>query len=170
MSKWYRLDIFKNVTGPHPLAGIRQLAQAGRNFWVLGSEDQEWRPVEQVPGLAPGNGNVGLNPAEESHAQTLKRCIDELIGLCKGIMADGRVDPDEVEFLHSWLDENRQVVGLWPANVLAERLKQIYSDGVIDEEEQIALAHLLAKLTGVAPGVSDAQAMATRLPVASQSC
>ena len=165
MSKWYRLDVLRNVTGPHPLSGIRQLAEAGWNFWVVGAEDEEWRPVDQVPELAPENGNGELNLAEEGHAQYLKRCIDELIGLCKGIVADGRVDPNEVEFLHSWLEENRQVVELWPANVLAERLKQIYADGVIDEEEQLALAHLLAKLTGVVPGVSDAQAMATRLPV-----
>lgn len=165
MIKWYKLDILKNVTGPHAASGIRQFAEAGRNFWVAGPEEESWQPVDAVPHLIPVDGAGALHEGKGSHAQYLKRCIDELIGLCKGIVADGRVDPNEVKFLRSWLENNRQVVGLWPANVLAERLAQIYADGVVDEEEQLALAHLLSKLTGVVPGVADAQAMATRLPV-----
>lgn len=165
MTKWYKLDILCNVTGPHAMEGIRQLAEAGRNFWVKGPEDSEWQPVDAHPDLAALDSNEGGGLTGESQAQYLKRCIDELIGLCKGIVADGRVDPEEVDFLQSWLENNQQVVAMWPANVLAERLRQIYSDGVIDEEEQIGMTQLLAKLTGVVPGVADAQAMATRLPV-----
>lgn len=36
------------------------------------------------------------------------RQIDTLIGLSKGLIADGKVDQSEAEFLHSWLIQSRQ--------------------------------------------------------------
>ena len=36
------------------------------------------------------------------------RQIDTLIGLSKGLIADGKVDQSEAEFLYSWLIQSRQ--------------------------------------------------------------
>ncbi|WIG54912.1 MAG: hypothetical protein OJF61_000698 [Rhodanobacteraceae bacterium] len=36
------------------------------------------------------------------------RQIDTLIGISKGIIADGKVDQSEAEFLMSWLVQSRQ--------------------------------------------------------------
>ena len=42
---------------------------------------------------------------------------------------------------------------------------KIFSDGVVDEQEQEELTRLLARFTGGTPGVSDAEPLATRLPL-----
>ncbi len=54
---------------------------------------------------------------------------------------------------------------IWPANVLQERITRIFEDGVVDQQEQMDLERLLTRLTGVSSTVSDAEFLATRLPV-----
>ncbi|HAW32731.1 MAG TPA: hypothetical protein DCY03_32270, partial [Planctomycetaceae bacterium] len=64
----------------------------------------------------------------DAHGQPLSRTfnaarlndrkIDELIGLCKGVLADGEVTQFEVEFLQNWLRNNQEISEHWPANVL----------------------------------------------------
>ena len=38
------------------------------------------------------------------------RQIDTLLGLSKGLLADGKVDPSEAEFLQTWLVQSRQTI------------------------------------------------------------
>ena len=40
------------------------------------------------------------------HPEVAERQIDTLIGLCKGVVADGVVNQDEAEFLRDWLAAN----------------------------------------------------------------
>lgn len=81
-----------------------------------------------------------------------RRSVDELIGLCKGIQADGIVHPDEADFLSKWLESSHEVIDLWPANILAERIEKIFKDGRVDEEERKELFNLLSEVTGYKPG------------------
>lgn len=76
------------------------------------------------------------------------RVIDELIGLCKGVIADGVVSQPEAEFLQQWLRDNRQVSDTWPANMLYRRIGEFLADDVLDPEEQAELLTLLQDLTG----------------------
>lgn len=80
------------------------------------------------------------------------RTIDELIGLCKGIQADGVVNVLEAQFLANWLGKSRKIIDVWPANILAQRIKKIMVDGVIDDEEKKDLFTLLTQITGSRPG------------------
>ena len=36
-----------------------------------------------------------------------ERQVDELIGMCKGILADGVLNAEEAQFLADWLETNR---------------------------------------------------------------
>lgn len=51
-----------------------------------------------------------LNSAYRREA-VAERQIDELIGIVKGVLADGMVHQGEVEFLLSWLNANRAAAG-----------------------------------------------------------
>lgn len=94
----------------------------------------------------------------DSHGQPLNRnlsakrltdrTVDELIGICKGIKADGIVNPEEADFLVAWLENSRKIIDVWPVNVLASRIEQMMSDNIIDEEERKELFELLTELTG----------------------
>ncbi|WP_288130982.1 BRCT domain-containing protein [Microbulbifer sp.] len=76
------------------------------------------------------------------------RVIDELIGLCKGVIADGVVTQGEAEFLYQWLQDNRRVADGFPANMVYRRVSEFLADGVLDAEESAELFTLLQELTG----------------------
>ena len=80
-----------------------------------------------------------------------QRGVDELLGICKGIIADGKVVQPEAQFLSNWLIANPQVTSDWPGNVIAARLYAYLADGVLDENEQKDLEELLLKVTGDDP-------------------
>lgn len=47
-------------------------------------------------------------PTPQFNAQrNSRKALDSLIGICRGILADGVVDPEEQAFLHNWLLEHR---------------------------------------------------------------
>jgi NAD-dependent DNA ligase len=86
----------------------------------------------------------GQLPEASLHKETtLFRQIDELIGLIKGVMADGAVRQSEVEFLVKWLEKNKDTLDQWPAIAIFPRLKAALSDGNLDGEEEKEIRDLL---------------------------
>ncbi|XOV89339.1 MAG: BRCT domain-containing protein [Pseudomonadota bacterium] len=76
------------------------------------------------------------------------RLIDELIGICRGVIADGRVDEQEAIFLGQWIESHREIADKWPVNVLYARLTEMLRDGVLSRDEQGDLLDTLKALTG----------------------
>ncbi len=76
------------------------------------------------------------------------RQIDTLIGLSKGILADGKVNQSEAEFLLTWLiqartsSENPMILNL------LDRVSAMLQDGELDEEESHELMRLLQQISG----------------------
>jgi NAD-dependent DNA ligase len=82
------------------------------------------------------------------HEQHKKICnINELKGLCKGIIADGQVVQAEAEFLKQWLESHQALIDQWPINALYQRITDMLVDGVLDEEEQVELLEALKTLS-----------------------
>ena len=77
-----------------------------------------------------------------------ERSTDELIGICRGLIADQVVNEEEAGFLKSWLNTYRTATRRWPGNVIAARLDTIFEDGIIDPEEREDLFNLLLEVTG----------------------
>ena len=77
-----------------------------------------------------------------------ERSPDELIGICRGLIADKVVNEEEAAFLKSWLNNYRKAASRWPGNVIAARLDKIFEDGIIDPEEREDLFNLLLEVTG----------------------
>lgn len=63
------------------------------------------------------------------------RQIDELIGLARGLIADGKLNEPEVEYLHSWLATNLDISGHPVVGILYKRVSEILKDGVATEDE-----------------------------------
>lgn len=76
------------------------------------------------------------------------RQIDELIGIVKGVMADGMVHQGEVEFLVQWMEANRTSIDTWPAKAIYPRLKKSLSDGRVDIDEEREIIELLMDTVG----------------------
>ena len=76
------------------------------------------------------------------------RTLDELIGLCKGIIADGVVCQSEAVFILNWLEANKHIAHEFPANVLYPRLVEMLADNKLDVAESKELLDMLMKMTG----------------------
>jgi NAD-dependent DNA ligase len=71
------------------------------------------------------------------------RQIDELIGIARGIAADGLLNQTEVEFLHKWLVANVSISDQPVIRTLYARVRDMLSDGVLDAAEQQELLETL---------------------------
>lgn len=76
------------------------------------------------------------------------RQIDTLIGLSKGLTADGKVDQAEAEFLMSWLVQSRQASESPIIANLLQKVASMLEDDVLDEEESTELLSILRQITG----------------------
>lgn len=73
------------------------------------------------------------------------RQIDELIGLARGLVADGALNQQEVEFLQKWLVANAAVSDQPIISTLYKRVTEIFADGVLDDTEMSELLETLSR-------------------------
>ncbi len=76
------------------------------------------------------------------------RLIDELIGICRGVIADDNVDEREAIFLGQWIENHRDIANRWPVNILYARITEMLKDGILTKDEQSELLRTLQELTG----------------------
>ena len=75
------------------------------------------------------------------------RHIDTLIGLSKGLVADGVVNQAEAEFLMSWVIQNQSSENPIILN-LRDKLSAMLDDGVLDSDESTELLNILKSIGG----------------------
>lgn len=109
----------------------------------------------------------GAHPMYRAHAVQARQ-IDELIGLVKGVLADGAICQGEIEFLLMWMNSNRDVKDEWPARALYPRIAEALADGHVDPNEESEIMSLLLAVVGgnQAPASGEASD-ATKLPLCS---
>ena len=76
------------------------------------------------------------------------RLVNELLGLSKGIVADGMVSQDETEFLQKWLVANSVVSENPVAANLLQRINAMLKDKALDEDEAKELFETLVNFSG----------------------
>ena len=81
-------------------------------------------------------------------ARLSKRSDDELIGLARGLIADGIVNAKEVEFLQAWFAFKENVVGNFHYDLLSNRINEILRDGDVSQEESSEVFELLSSIVG----------------------
>lgn len=91
------------------------------------------------------------------------RVYAELIGLCRGVLADAHVSDREIVALHDWLRTNGSHLPEWPGKLLVRHVTDILRDGIIEEDERSDLVQFLEAAVGRDPaGMFDAP---TSLPL-----
>lgn len=81
------------------------------------------------------------------HARRLiGRSADELIGICKGVLADGVLAQSEAEFLLRWMTANACYINQWPFDHLYARLASAMQDGRLDSSEEAELLQILSDM------------------------
>ena len=108
-------------------------------------------------------------PGSRARALSTQRRIEqglaEMVGLVRGVAADGVVSSGEATRLSEWARANPEVASRWPANVLARRLERIFADGRIEARERDRLAAMLSQLAENPLGLAQGFPLATDLPI-----
>ncbi len=76
------------------------------------------------------------------------RQINELIGISRGLIADGVITKPEAEYLQKWLTANAGVTGNPVINNLLRRINGMLSDNILDADESKELFETLEKFSG----------------------
>jgi NAD-dependent DNA ligase len=91
--------------------------------------------------------------------------LAEMVGLVRGVIADGKVSEEEAQHLSEWARENPDIAARYPANLLSRRLERIFMDGRVDGLEKKRLAAMLSQLADNPAGLGGGFPLATDLPV-----
>lgn len=78
----------------------------------------------------------------------LRRSCESLLGICAGMLADQKLNQDEVYFLDHWLAENAAVAETWPGSEIARRVRAVLADGRLTRDEMEHLKHTLSSFLG----------------------
>jgi NAD-dependent DNA ligase len=92
------------------------------------------------------------------------RQIDSLIGLSKGLIADGKIDQSEAEVLLGWLVQSRQATNNPIVVNLMEKVSSMLEDSNLDPEESAGLFGILRRIAGDPSEIGEL-AKATSLPI-----
>lgn len=92
------------------------------------------------------------------------RQIDTLIGLGKGLIADGKVEQSEAEALLSWLIQSRQATDNPVIVNLLAKIDAMLQDQVLDPDESAELLSVLRGLAGEPSQIGEL-AKTTSLPL-----
>ncbi len=65
--------------------------------------------------------------------------VQRLHGLLRGVLADDQLFDAEIEGLHTWLRDNRQLGGTYPYDDFRRLLSRVLEDGRVTEEERSTL-------------------------------
>lgn len=105
-------------------------------------------------------------PAPGIHAHAnLKKNLEHLLGLCRGLVADNKLNSDEVLFLDTWLKDHADLRQTWAGDILGQRLDAVLDDGMVTAEEADDLKATIEQIIGggLEDGVTGGNA--TTLPV-----
>ena len=89
---------------------------------------------------APGAGMTSGRRAD--------RASTELVGICRGVLADGHVSQMEANFLKDWIERNAEFVGLYPFDRIYSQLSESLRDGFLDSDESADLMDTLVRFVG----------------------
>jgi len=142
--EWYVQDADDQPHGPHPAGHIWALA-GGEPCYVWQEGMPDWAVSTDVPQFMQMARNEPEAGESRPAVLAAPKSMGELLGLCKGLMATGRLANKEVFFLSDWLGD-ADFLGEWPASELAEVVEGIVEDNVITKEEKAGLAAFLEKI------------------------
>ena len=94
-----------------------------------------------------------------------RRSADALVGITAGMTADGKINQREAEFLKTWIETHLIQLEDPVVNILYQRLANMLSDGVLDEDESHELLEMLHQFSGLPIGAPQRTTAVSSLPL-----
>lgn len=138
--QWYFIDASRNVHGPLPAQEVATNSELD-DYYVWREGMPDWVAKRDCPDF------IALAESAPPTRPTIRRVdptktMGELIGVCRGIIADNKITTKEVMFLNSWLQDFPST-SEWPASEIAQTVEGILEDGVVTKGEKEQLKRLI---------------------------
>ena len=95
----------------------------------------------------------------------VSKAIDQLSGICSGILADGVVTQEEAAFFAEWVRKFAPFEPVWPFTDILARVERIFADGRCDDEEREELKGVMEALCGYTAETKPVETYSTTLPL-----
>jgi len=102
---------------------------------------------------------------KSGRANEQDKAVDQLTGICAGIISDGVVNQKEADFFADWVKLHAPLQPAWPFSDILGRLDRIFADGVCDEEEREELRQVMSALCGAKDEAAAGESYSTTLPL-----
>ena len=120
------------------------------NYKLHVSKDQDGQPLRMFRRHAENN---------------VSKAIDQLAGICTGILADGEINDAEAQFFADWVRKYAPLEPVWPFTDILARVERIFADGHCDAEEMVELRGIMEALCGHTADRDDTEIYSTTLPL-----
>jgi hypothetical protein len=95
----------------------------------------------------------------------VSKAIDQLSGICAGILADGIVCEKEALFFREWVQKYATYEPVYPFTEILKRIDKIFLDGIIDNDEKEELADIMRQIIGRGIYSDPSQDYSSELPL-----
>ena len=95
----------------------------------------------------------------------VSKAINQLSGICAGILADGEVNAAEAKFFGEWVRKFAPYEPVWPFTDILARVERIFADGNCDEEERQELKAVMEGFCGHNSEATAEETYSTTLPL-----
>lgn len=95
-----------------------------------------------------------IRPFSAALLNNYGKSVDQLIGICRGVLFDGVVNDDEARCFRNWVAQQNLSEPVFPFDDLHRRLSGIYADGRVDDEERRELSEILKSIAGIKDGIA----------------
>ncbi len=92
------------------------------------------------------------------------KAIDQLSGICEGMLADGVVSEQEAKYFAEWVRKHAVLHPVWPFTEVLSRVERIFADGICTEEERQELREIMEALCGRQPAKNAGETYSSALP------
>lgn len=117
----------------------------------------------QKPPTDPNGQPVRLFKA--NFENNVSKAIDQLSGICSGILADGQVNDAEAKFFGDWVQKYAPLEPVWPFTDILQRVERIFADGKCDDDEREELKGVMQSLCGLRDDARPAETYSSTLPL-----
>lgn len=94
-------------------------------------------------GCSSNKSQTGMTHKNRYRFSEETKSLQMLSGIIEGIICDGTLSDGEIFYLKKWTDENKNLTGNFPFDVISETITAILVDGIITEEERAMLLSIL---------------------------
>jgi hypothetical protein len=95
----------------------------------------------------------------------VSKAIDQLSGICAGILADGEVNVREAAYFADWVQKYAAYEPVWPFTDILARVERIFADGCCDDDEREELRGLMQAICGQQTASEPAEVFSSSLPL-----